>query len=70
MENISSWQNVFQNCNKLIKIEFPENLKFFNDSMFENCISLKQISIPNSIKVIPINLFYNCLPQRILKILF
>ncbi|KAL3933510.1 MAG: hypothetical protein SGBAC_010363, partial [Bacillariaceae sp.] len=65
----------FQNCNLLVSVSLPLDLKVIGESAFEYCSSLKTISIPSSVNTIHSSAFRKCegletmdLPEGLTKI--
>lgn len=57
-------EGVFQDCTKLLTVEFTEDLQSveINNSLFANCTKLQTVTLPDNITSIKYNAFYNC-PQ-------
>ena len=61
-DNIISFNtNSFKNCKKLVKINFPENLKIIGVTSFEGCKSLRKIVLSNNIHSIYERAFLDCI---------
>ena len=65
LENIYDY--AFMGCNKLSKVEIPENVTNIAFNVFENCSALISATLPSSITSLPENLFSNCYSLQSVK---
>ena len=60
---------IFMDCDLLINIRLPDNLKNIPIWMFKNCKSLTSIEIPSTVREIGKNAFYGCESLKYVKFL-
>ena len=57
---IKLYNDVFRDCQSLLSIIIPENVKYIGNGCFNGCSNLKTIMIPEGVEIMGNHVFYAC----------